>query len=321
MREELQPPCPWPHKMMRSTNSDNETETKCNEKSEFLTQQIRHNGCPARNDDKSTSHPIIQQFKTHEMTTEKPCYQIVMHPSYVGHSSDKKCRLKLAKFSISQAIPANFVRKHLMEKQCSVLLRNSRGKTWIATFKRRRIGEGYIYEAVINSIEISSKVVIHQGQHANCQQSLASTNAFCPDGKLRSTQKTKAFRIASALKSENPFFVVIIQPSHSIPVIHLLSNGKSWPVIYFQHSIKKSNVIFVTGWRGFAMDNNLEVGDVCAFELIEGPKTSMKLGFCSLKTDDRSREKQVEPHESLKKGDISNLLVDYNCDASRENLR
>ncbi|MBA0707042.1 hypothetical protein Golax_019123, partial [Gossypium laxum] len=84
MREELQPPCPRPHKMMRSTNSDNETEAKCNEKSEFLTQQIRHNGCPARNDDKSTSHPIIQQFKPHDMT-ENPCFQVVMHPSYVGH--------------------------------------------------------------------------------------------------------------------------------------------------------------------------------------------------------------------------------------------
>lgn len=45
-----------------------------------------------------------------------------------------------------------------------------------------------------------------------------------------------------------------------------------------------------------------------------------KLGFCSWKTDDRSREKQVEPHESLviktaesasikKKGDISIICL------------
>ncbi|KAB2094651.1 hypothetical protein ES319_A02G174400v1 [Gossypium barbadense] len=60
-------------------------------------------------------------------------------------------------------------------------------------------------------------------------------------------------------------------------VIHLLSDGKSWPVIFFQHSIEKPSVISGTGWRGFAMDNNLEVDDVCAFELIEGPKTSMKV--------------------------------------------
>ncbi|KAH1113459.1 hypothetical protein J1N35_006837 [Gossypium stocksii] len=186
MREELQPPCPRPHKMMRSTNSDNEIETKCNEKSEFLTQQIRHNGCPARNGDKSTSHPIIQQFKPHEMT-ENPCFQVVMHPSYVGHSSDKKCSL---------AIPVNFVREHLMKEQCSVLLCNSSGKTWIATFKRRRIGERlYIRSGwdtfvrdnniqvgdffafeLINSIEISFKVVIHQGQHANCDRSVISFN-------------------------------------------------------------------------------------------------------------------------------------------------
>ncbi|MBA0786879.1 hypothetical protein Gotri_027803, partial [Gossypium trilobum] len=103
-------------------NSAMETETECNGKS---------NGCQVRNGDKSTSHPIIQQFKSHVMT-ENPFFQVVMHPSYVGHSSDKKCRL---------AIPANFVRKHLMKVQCSVLLCNSSGKTWIATFKRRRIGE------------------------------------------------------------------------------------------------------------------------------------------------------------------------------------
>ncbi|XP_040945400.1 B3 domain-containing protein Os11g0197600-like [Gossypium hirsutum] len=140
--------------------------------------------------------------------------------------------------------------------------------------------------------------------------SLASTDAFRPEKwiapsyasrsrtePLTALEKTKAFRIASAFKSENLFFVVIIQPSNvkscrlSIPVnfarkyltkmhkevIHLLSNGKSWPVIYFQHSIEKPSLISGTGWRGFAMDNNLEVDDVCAFELIEGPKTSMKV--------------------------------------------
>ncbi|MBA0643332.1 hypothetical protein Goklo_027640 [Gossypium klotzschianum] len=93
-------------------------------------------------------------------------------------------------------------------------------------------------------------------------------------------------------------------------VIHLLSNGKSWPVIYFQHSIEKPSLISGTDWRGFAMDNNLEVDDVCAFELIEGPKTSMKVTIYKMQavedsstkvtiSDDGSREKQVEPHGSL----------------------
>ncbi|MBA0635094.1 hypothetical protein Godav_005285 [Gossypium davidsonii] len=61
-------------------NSAMETETECNGKS---------NGCQVRNGDKSTSHPIIQQFKSHVMT-ENPFFQVVMHPSCVGHSSDKK---------------------------------------------------------------------------------------------------------------------------------------------------------------------------------------------------------------------------------------
>ncbi|MFQ6623506.1 hypothetical protein Gotur_003575 [Gossypium turneri] len=106
-------------------------------------------------------------------------------------------------------------------------------------------------------------------------------------------------------------------------VIHLLSNGKSWPVIYFQHSIEKPSVISGTGWRGFAMDNNLEVDDVCAFELIAGPKTSMKVTIYKMQAvEDSSTKVTISESASMKKkGDISNLLVDYNSDASRENLR
>ncbi|MBA0754420.1 hypothetical protein Gogos_020748, partial [Gossypium gossypioides] len=218
-------------------NSAMETETECNGKS---------NGCQVRNGDKSTSHPIIQQFKPHVMT-ENPFFQVVMHPSYVGHSSDKK----IAMFST----PLQLKRENL---NCYLQAETNRGK---AIYTKR--------------IEISFIVVIQQGQHANCHQSLASTDAFRPEKwiapsyasrsrtePLTALEKTKAFRIASAFKSENPFFVVIIQPS----------NVKSCRL----HSIEKLSVISGTGWRGFAMDNNLEVDDVCAFELIEGPKTSMK---------------------------------------------
>lgn len=61
--------------------------------------------------------------------------------------------------------------------------------------------------------------------------------------------------------------------------ILLLSNGKSWPVIYYQHKIesKGANAIFGNGWRCFSHDNNLEVGDACVFELIMAPETSMKV--------------------------------------------
>ncbi|TYI88967.1 hypothetical protein E1A91_D03G020200v1 [Gossypium mustelinum] len=232
-------------------------------------------------------------------------------------------------------MPCNFVKENLMKKHCSVILCNSSGKTWIATFKQRKIGKkltSYLIAGcgtfardnniqvgdvcafeLINSIHISFKGVIYQGQHANCHQSLAVTDVFhlvkrkapscapsyasqgCPE-PLTALEKAKAFQMAGAFKSENPFFVIVLQPSHvhgnklSVPmnfarkyltmmhkkVIHLLSDGNSWPVIY-DPRFEWSYVFLCNGWHRFAVDNNLEVGDVCVFELTGGIETSMKV--------------------------------------------
>ncbi|TYG75323.1 hypothetical protein ES288_D03G020900v1 [Gossypium darwinii] len=393
LREKSQMPCPQPCKMMHSTNSAIKTEIECDGKSEFLAQQIRYEGCPARNGDKSTRHRVIQQLKPHEkddalerasktFKSENPFFLVVMQPSYVGLSHSKGYRL---------AIPANFVRKHLMKELCSITLCNSSGKTWIVTFKNNqigkkqtsylltgwgtfvhdnniRVGDACAFE-LINSIEISFNVAIYQGPHTKCYQSLSSTDIIrpmkrkdqsyaSPSGSetLTALEKAKAFQVASAFKSEYPFFISVLQPSYSrrmnIPVIFarkylakmhkeailLLSNGKSWPVIYCQHKIESTgaNAIFSSGWRRFSHDNKLEVGDSCVFELIMAAETSMKVTIYKKQAvkdsslADNSREKQVELHEISvigtksalmnEKEDTSNLLLDYNCDASGETL-
>ncbi|MBA0824411.1 hypothetical protein Goarm_021085 [Gossypium armourianum] len=261
-----------------------------------------------------------------------------MQPSYVGLSHSKGYRL---------AIPANFVRKHLMKELCSITLCNSSGKAWIVTFKNYqigkkqtsylltgwgtfvhdnniRVGDACAFE-LINSIEISFNVVIYQGPHTKCYQSLSSTDIIrpmkrkdqsyaSPSGSetLTALEKAKAFQVASAFKSEYPFFI-----SHKIE-----STG--------------ANAIFGSGWRRFSHDNKLEVGDSCVFELIMAAETSMKVTIYKKQTvknsslADNSREKQVELHESSvigtksalmnEKEDMSNLLLDYNCDASGETL-
>ncbi|XP_038996808.1 putative B3 domain-containing protein Os03g0621600 [Hibiscus syriacus] len=94
-------------------------------------------------------------------------------------------------------------------------------------------------------------------------------------------------------------------------VILLLSNGKSWPVICYQYSTDgpKLNVRFGNGWRKFSLDNNLEVGDACVFELVEGAEASMNITIYKKQADqdanfgssmdDKSKEQQVEFHERL----------------------
>ncbi|MBA0581747.1 hypothetical protein Gorai_023918, partial [Gossypium raimondii] len=127
-------PCLQSIRMIRSTDSAMKTE--CNLKS---AQQFGHNG----KGDESTSHSRIQRLKTQEkfkvlervrntFKSENPFFLLVIQPSYValGHTTNFKL-----------AMPCNFVKENLMKKHCSVILCNSSGKTWIATFKQRKIGK------------------------------------------------------------------------------------------------------------------------------------------------------------------------------------
>lgn len=55
-------------------------------------------------------------------------------------------------------------------------------------------------------------------------------------------------------------------PSDSVASI-LNYRGKSWDLVYNGQS--KQKFFGVTGWRKFAVDNCLKVGDACIFELME----------------------------------------------------
>ncbi|XP_041002014.1 B3 domain-containing transcription factor VRN1-like isoform X1 [Juglans microcarpa x Juglans regia] len=112
-------------------------------------------------------------------------------------------------------------------------------------------------------------------------------------------EKTRALEKASGFKPENPYFVAVMQPSYvgsrnylNLPIsfaksylnkkvddiILRVSDGRYWSVKYiFQMSATMSRGVFGCGWRVFARDNNLEVGDVCVFELIKGIKTSFQV--------------------------------------------
>ncbi|TKY58958.1 hypothetical protein E2542_SST16033 [Spatholobus suberectus] len=55
-------------------------------------------------------------------------------------------------------------------------------------------------------------------------------------------------------------------PSNTVPTI-LNYWGKSWDMVYYGHS--KQQIFNTTGWKKFAVDNCLRVGDACIFELME----------------------------------------------------
>ncbi|KAG6749317.1 hypothetical protein POTOM_046361 [Populus tomentosa] len=122
---------------------------------------------------------------------------------------------------------------------------------------------------------------------------------------LSAIEKEKALRRAHAFKSENPFFVIAIQPAYvcsgsnmNLPfkfadryfkekngeVILQVSEGRLWTVDY-SWKLKKT-FLCSYNWMEFARDNNLEVGDVCVFELIKA--TELGMNVVILRTEDVS---------------------------------
>ncbi|KAG8474659.1 hypothetical protein CXB51_031176 [Gossypium anomalum] len=126
----------------------------------------------------------------------------------------------------------------------------------------------------------------------------------CSIRPLTPHEKARAIQKASNFKSKNPFFKVVMQPRYltircslSIPykfvnqyldeekeeAILRVSDGRTWVVKFAvkvvtggQHKAEFSHT-----WRAFARDNNLEVGDVCVFELINRNENSFKVSIFS----------------------------------------
>uniref|UniRef100_A0A7N2KZS9 TF-B3 domain-containing protein n=1 Tax=Quercus lobata TaxID=97700 RepID=A0A7N2KZS9_QUELO len=71
---------------------------------------------------------------------------------------------------------------------------------------------------------------------------------------LSASEKDRALQRVRAFESKNPFFMLVMQPSYVYP-------GNS------------------LGWKKFAQDNNLKVGDVCIFELINGVEVAFKVSI------------------------------------------
>ncbi|KAK8674024.1 hypothetical protein V6N13_112330 [Hibiscus sabdariffa] len=110
----------------------------------------------------------------------------------------------------------------------------------------------------------------------------------------------KARLRASAFKSENPFFLVTMQPYYINPgrkmcipkdftlkflkekvgdLTLCTSDGKTWSGNYHRYISKDkyTKAIIHIGWKPFVQDNNLEAGDVCVFELISQTEIKLKV--------------------------------------------
>ncbi|GKU99046.1 hypothetical protein SLEP1_g11958 [Rubroshorea leprosula] len=112
--------------------------------------------------------------------------------------------------------------------------------------------------------------------------------------RLGGKERNKALLRACSFKSKNPSFKVVMQPSYVYDTCRMLlpvnfcmkyfpkhrgdavltvSDGKTWSVVY-SGEIKPK---LCRGWRKFVHENNLEVGDVCVFALINQTKITFQV--------------------------------------------
>ncbi|XVF17763.1 hypothetical protein REPUB_Repub10bG0151800 [Reevesia pubescens] len=165
--------------------------------------------------------------------------------------------------------------------------------------KSRRIKDGNL-KKVETSHRSTGQVDATKGVEGITAQRSMKTELLSCVQQLTATEKAHSYQRAGAFKSTgNPFFIAVMRPSFvrdyyrmSIPTNFARkflkmqngnltlcdSAGKTWPAKYYRGPKDKNLSAKVNGgWRAFARDNNLDVGDICVFELIKHPDILMKV--------------------------------------------
>ncbi|GKU93618.1 hypothetical protein SLEP1_g7195 [Rubroshorea leprosula] len=83
-------------------------------------------------------------------------------------------------------------------------------------------------------------------------------------------EREKALLRASSFNSKHPFFAVVMQPSYIYDKCRM-----TWSVVCSREKKPK----LLCGWKEFAQGNNLEVGDVCVFEMINQTKITFSVAI------------------------------------------
>ncbi|CAN1847122.1 B3 domain-containing transcription factor VRN1 [Linum perenne] len=131
--------------------------------------------------------------------------------------------------------------------------------------------------------------------------------------KLTDIEKATALvSAAAAFESENHFFMLVMQPSYVNSVKSLLGNhgnvvlqvpdGRAWTVEYglYESGSRERAVFKVKSWGSFVRENSLKVGDVCAFELVQGGTESIFNVVIFRATKDLQSHNST-PHQELPK--------------------
>ncbi|KAI4313559.1 hypothetical protein L6164_026524 [Bauhinia variegata] len=259
-----------------------------------------HKKCP-NSEKKTRMQTLTATEKTEALKraksfrSENPFFTLIIQPSYVSNNSPLN-------------IPSKFVEEHMEKKQGTVILEVLGGRTWSATYighkmcsgwykfardNNLKVGDVCVFE-MTNSIELSFKVSIYRvPQDPSCSFSQGKTSKPKVPKCLQNSMKNEALGKAMSAKFSNPIFKVFMQKAYVSgrsdlrvplefakkylnvkmdPVLVTLRSvdGRLWSVKYISR-LSQGRLCYELrrGWKQFVLDNNLQIGDVCVFELID----------------------------------------------------
>ncbi|KAI9074982.1 hypothetical protein K1719_043032 [Acacia pycnantha] len=145
-------------------------------------------------------------------------------------------------------------------------------------------------KAELNLIRLESEVSAETGSRSNFSTKKSSKSMAIKKRKekpLTCDDKDRALQRVNTFTAKNPYFKIVMQPAYikgwlNVPanfvkqnlkqkkeggVLLQVSDGRTWRVKCNREVGKKHNFRIISGWSSFATDNNLQVGDVCVFEL------------------------------------------------------
>ncbi|KAK4772192.1 hypothetical protein SAY86_013967 [Trapa natans] len=140
------------------------------------------------------------------------------------------------------------------------------------------------------------------------------------EGSLLRAKRNEAVQRAKSFKSLEPYFMTVMQPCYIRPPYTMsvpgrfmkkyigkesgevqlhVSDGKSWTVTYLIGKGRRRVEAQFGCWKPFVVDNDLDLGDICIFELIRTPRSpSFKVTI--LRAHKAGRSNGMLGHNSFK---------------------
>ncbi|KAM7263023.1 hypothetical protein ACFE04_000706 [Oxalis oulophora] len=188
------------------------------------------------------------------------------------------------------------------------------GNNWglFARDNKLKNGDICLFE-LDESNEISFKVVIsrfNEEENYEKKVNVMKSTVAPPTHEEKATDAQRP----GAFKLTKPFFLINMQPSYvggkcgaNLPFKfaeqHLnlkndeitvtdLGGKKKWTLGY-KFSMNSGKSVLYRGWKEFSRDNNLTLGDVCRFELIDGIENSFRVLISSSDKDENPENQRV----------------------------